>query len=82
MHHGSKDLSGSRQTHKGAVLFLQNVIHRDSIAAQLAAGRADFLLDRYPVTIEPAVQGLQYVRQAQTDGTVRYVVTGSAKDGR
>jgi hypothetical protein len=59
-----------------AVLFLQNVIHRNSIAAQLADGRADFLLDRYPVTIEPAVRGLCYERRILPDGTVRYVVTG------
>ena len=59
-----------------AVLFLQNVIQKDSIAAQLADGRADFLLDRYPVTVEPAVRNLSYQREEQPDGTMRYVVTG------
>lgn len=58
-----------------AVMFVQNLIHKDSIAAQLADGRADFLLDRLPVLVEPAVRGLAYERRTQEDGTQRYVVT-------
>lgn len=58
-----------------AVLFLQNMVHRDSIAAQLVDGRADFLLDRLPVTIEPAIVGLQYERVFNAEGSARYVIT-------
>ncbi len=58
-----------------AVLFIQNLVHRGSIAAQLANGSADFLLDRLPVTVEKAVDGLQYERVPQSDGTMRYRIT-------
>jgi hypothetical protein len=59
-----------------AIVFVQNMIHPDSIMAQLADGRADFLHDRLPVVVEPAVRGLTYERRTQPDGTARYVVTG------
>lgn len=42
-----------------AVVFVQNKIHRNSLAAQLADGRADFLHDREPVCEEPAVRELR-----------------------
>lgn len=52
-----------------AVLFIQNMVHKDSVAAQLYDGRAQFLLDRDPIVLEPAVRGLAY---EQTDaGTFR-----------
>ena len=43
-----------------AVLFIQNVIHPDSIAARLVDGRADFLADRQVSGPYPAVVGLTY----------------------
>ena len=41
-----------------AVLFIQNLIHMDSIAARLADGRADFIMDRIVSGPHPAVRGL------------------------
>jgi hypothetical protein len=58
-----------------AVLFLQNKIHRDSIAAQLADGRADFLHNREPAYEEPAVRGLQVETEPRPDGTLHYRIT-------
>lgn len=58
-----------------AVLFLQNKIHDDSIAAQLVDGRADFLHDR-EVFEEPAVEELQLESREQEDGSKRYFITG------
>jgi hypothetical protein len=54
-----------------AVLFMQNLIHPDSIAARLADARADFLADRIVSGPHPAVEHLTY---EQRDG--RYVITG------
>lgn len=61
-----------------AVLFVQNRIHDNSIAAQLVDGTADFLLDR-EVHQEPAVFGLEMVAETQDDGRVLYrIVDGIA----
>lgn len=54
-----------------AVLMMQNMIHGNSIFAQLADGRADFLLDRVVSGPFPAVEDLTY---ELTD--TGYVVTG------
>lgn len=43
-----------------AVLFIQNLIHPNSIASQLVDGRADFLLDRKISGPYPAVKDLEY----------------------
>jgi len=43
-----------------AVLFIQNVIHPDSIAARLLDGRADFLMDRIISGPYPAIDHLAY----------------------
>jgi len=43
-----------------AVLFIQNLIHENSIASQLADGRAEFLMDRIVSGSFPAVDGLVY----------------------
>lgn len=59
-----------------AVLFLQNKIHAGSIVAKLCDGSADFLLNREPPAIEPAVIGLQYERIEREDGTYHYRITG------
>lgn len=58
-----------------AVIIVQNKIHADSIVSQLSDGRADFLHDRIPPTVEPAVDGLQYEQVRQDDGTARYRIT-------
>lgn len=59
-----------------AIIFVQNKIARDSIVSQLCDGRADFLHDRLPATVEPAIERLAYERLIQEDGTPRYVITG------
>ncbi|HVL23947.1 MAG TPA: hypothetical protein VM450_07675 [Thermomicrobiales bacterium] len=58
-----------------AVVVVQNKIAKDSIMAQLCDGRADFLHDREPATVEPAVEGLAYERVIE-DGVPRYRITG------
>jgi len=42
-----------------AVLFVQNLVHEDSIAARLVDGRADFLANREVIGPVPAVEGLE-----------------------
>ena len=59
-----------------AVLFLQNLIHCNSIVSQLVNGNAEFLYDREVPTVEKAVNNLAYELRAQPDGTFRYIVTG------
>lgn len=58
-----------------AVVIVQNRIAKDSIVSQLCDGRADFLHDRLPPSVEPAVVGLQYEQAITEDGTPRYVIT-------
>ena len=54
-----------------AVMFIQNLIHPNSLATMLADGRADWLIDRIISGPYPAVDGLIY---EQIDG--RFVITG------
>jgi hypothetical protein len=56
-----------------AVLFIQNKIHPNSIAAQLAEGKADFLTEREVSGPHPAVEGLTYEQRAG-----KFVITGGA----
>lgn len=58
-----------------AVLFIQNIIHEDSIANQILTGTADFLIDREVGTFEPAVRDLEYELQIDLDGKSHYVIT-------
>lgn len=58
-----------------AVIIVQNKIAEDSIVSQLCDGRADFLYDREPPTVEPAVRDLEYERVIE-DGMPRYRITG------
>lgn len=58
-----------------AIVFVQNLIHAHSVASQLADGRADFLRDRLPVVVEPALRGMDYESELQPDGTIRYRIT-------
>ena len=61
-----------------AIVFVQNLVYDGSIAADLASGAADWLLDRLPVAVEPAARDLAYVQEPQPDGTYRYRVTSGA----
>ncbi len=54
-----------------AVLFIQNIIHPDSIAARLVDGRADFLMDRIISGPYPAIDNMEY---EQVEG--KYIITG------
>jgi len=54
-----------------AVLFIQNLIHPDSIASQLVDGRADYLQDKILSGPYPAIDGMLY---EQRDG--KYIITG------
>jgi hypothetical protein len=58
-----------------AILFIQNRMIDTGVAAQLADGTADFLLDRLPATQEPAILDLAYAQRERDDGTVGYVIT-------
>lgn len=58
-----------------AILFVQNLIHEESIVSQLVDGRADFLLDREVPQVEPAVIGLQTEIVEVEDGPNRYRIT-------
>jgi predicted phage terminase large subunit-like protein len=59
-----------------ATVIVQNKIHSNSIVSQLADGRADFLHDRIPATVEPAVHDLAYTLETREDGTHRYRIIG------
>jgi len=57
-----------------AVLFVQNLIHAFSIAAQVAAGTADFMRDRHVSGPHPAVHTLAYHTEQRSDGSTQYVI--------
>lgn len=59
-----------------ALLFLQNLIIKTGIVAQLVDGTADFLLNRDVPPIEPAVIGLTYRQEMGEDGLMVYRITG------
>ena len=62
-----------------AVLFLQNLIHEDSIVAQLADDRAQYLLDREVTTVEPAIVGMETQRIDRGDGrNIWHITAGEA----
>lgn len=46
------------------VLAVQNLVHRDSVFAQLADGRADFLADRHVSGPYPALRNFEYERRS------------------
>lgn len=58
-----------------AVLFLQNKIHEDGIMSQVCDGRADFLHDRNPALIEPAIWDMEYQIETRDNGQKRYRIT-------
>lgn len=62
-----------------AIIFIQNLIHQDSIASQLADNRAEFLSDRIKDGPHPALLNFEY--ESYTDdetGATRYrIVSGT-----
>lgn len=62
-----------------AVVFIQNMIHPESIATRLVDGRADFMIDRIMSGPFPAIENLTYEQQ-----NGRFVITGgeSTWDGQ
>lgn len=58
-----------------AVLFVQNRILEFGVMSQLADGTAEFLLNREPISEEPAVIGLQYEAYENEDGLNLYRIT-------
>lgn len=63
-----------------AVLFVQNLIHHDSIAHRLSKlpnedGAADYLTNRIISGPYPAVEDLEYEFKRQDDGSYRWVIT-------
>lgn len=62
-----------------AVVFIQNLVHEDSIASQLLDGRAPFLLDRMPITVERAIENLEVDTIERGDGSrIWRIVSGTA----
>ena len=60
-----------------AVLFIQNLIHAESIASRLVDDRADFLIDRIVSGPFPAIANLTYEFKYDKDlGRKRYFITG------
>ncbi len=59
-----------------AILFLQNLIHKNSIVSQLVDGSAPFLHTREASPAQPAATGLVVDWRAVEDGTHRHFVTG------
>jgi len=59
------------------VLGLQNLIHRDSIFAQIADGRAKFLMNRYVSGPYPALEGdFRYEERQTQDGPRYFIISG------
>lgn len=63
-----------------AVIFMQNLIHDDSIAHRLSKppgepGAADYLADRIVSGPHAAVEGLRYEFSQADDGTLKWTVT-------
>lgn len=66
--------AGSRHL---AAAFVQNLIHSESIMAQVVKGKADFLLDRNQVVPIPACRDLVVRQESKPDGGYRWkVVSG------
>lgn len=61
-----------------AILVVQNKIHEDGIISQLCDGRADFLHDRNPALVEPAIWNLDYKIETRENGSKRYRITEGA----
>lgn len=55
-----------------ALLFVQNLVHKDSVISQMADGRADFAADRIVSGPTPALRGFDYER----DGARAIITSG------
>jgi len=55
-----------------AILFVQNLVHADSVFSRLVDGRADFLADRIISGPTPALKGMTFQREESG----RYTITG------
>lgn len=64
---GSKDV---------CVLFMQNLIHEDSIASLLVSGEAKFLVNRTVSGPHKAINDLITQEEVQQNGTIRTVIVG------
>jgi predicted phage terminase large subunit-like protein len=58
-----------------ATAFVQNAISEDSLMSEQADGRADWLMDKEPVSEEPAILGLEVASVAGEDGLNRWQIT-------
>lgn len=63
-------------TDKTDILFAQNLIHKDSICAQVLDGRAQIISDRQFSGPYPLVKNLFYEQEVLEDGAKRWVITG------
>jgi len=59
-----------------AILFLQNLIHKNSILSQMVDGRAPFLHSRDVSEVVPAAWNLQVAQRDNGVGGLEYYVTG------
>lgn len=72
----TRDILPARAQH-GVTVFLQNLIHRDSIASRLVDGRATFLARRYVLGPHPALRGFdRRVHAQKRQGVPGYDLTG------
>lgn len=55
-----------------AFLFLQNLIHDNSVISRLLDGTSEWLLDREVAPIEPAVEGLEVEKYDAEDGSRKW----------
>lgn len=67
-----------------AVLFIQNLIRDDGIVAQLVNNQADFLADREPASLEPAIFGMktEIVEHPGAANSYRIVAGSPSWDGQ
>lgn len=63
-------------TNDAVVIGIQNLIHSDSIFAQLVDGRATFLADRIVSGPIPAIENLTYETREDEQGRFRHIITG------
>lgn len=59
-----------------AIVFIQNLIHSDSIMSRLLDNRSDFLKNRQVSGPFPAIDNLSYEQRIGDDGIPRFYITG------
>jgi hypothetical protein len=65
-------------TSDAVIIAIQNLIHHDSIFAQMVDGRAEFLADRIVSGPIPAITDLQYQTEIEDEGRARVRITGGS----